>query len=72
MRFEQGKSKEHSKVKNVLLNITHSCERWNGVSGGEIGDVYQWRLGLAQAQTFYSSSGCQSQDSLLSSPGITL
>lgn len=37
----------------------------------EIGDAYEWILGLAQVQT-YSASACQSWDSPLTSPGITL
>lgn len=62
------RSEECTHEYNSQLGGVEGCE-WGC---REIGDVYQWSLGLAEAQTFYFASACQSRDSLLSSPGITL
>lgn len=70
----QGKCKENSEVKNALMNITHSCEGWEGMSGVAekmemcINGAHSWP-GSKPSTLPQPAKG---RDSLLSSPGITL
>lgn len=57
-----------------MLSYEYNSDGWKGVCGGarKLEMCINGAGGLAQAQTFYFASACQSRDSLLSSPGITL